>query len=51
MAVGYQALYSNQPSWATNGVSNTAVGDLAMLANTTGFDNSALGEAAARQSR
>ena len=43
VAVGYRALFQNQPTSTSNGMSNTAVGDVAMQANTTGFDNAAFG--------
>ncbi|MES2776412.1 MAG: tail fiber domain-containing protein [Bacteroidota bacterium] len=46
VAVGTQALYSNQPTSTANGVSNTAVGTAAMRANTIGYDNTAVGAAA-----
>jgi len=45
-AVGYEALNSNQPTSTTNGINNTAVGNLALRANTTGWDNTAVGVAA-----
>lgn len=43
VAVGYEALYSNQPTTLFNGLSNTAVGTSAMRANTIGFNNTANG--------
>jgi hypothetical protein len=43
VAVGYQALFSNQPTSTSTGVGNTAVGDNAMDANTTGYHNTAIG--------
>lgn len=46
VAVGYQALFANQPTSTSNGVSNTAVGTAAMRANTVGYDNTAVGAAA-----
>ena len=46
VAVGYEALYSNQPTSTSNGVSNTAVGHSALRANTIGWDNTAVGTAA-----
>ena len=42
-AVGYAALRFNQPTFTSNGINNTAVGALALYANTTGYDNSAMG--------
>ncbi len=46
VAVGAEALFSNQPNSTANGVSNTAVGTAAMRANTIGYDNTAVGAAA-----
>jgi hypothetical protein len=46
VAVGYEALYFNEPTSVSNGVSNTAVGTAAMRANTTGWDNTGIGGAA-----
>jgi hypothetical protein len=43
VAVGFEALYSNQPTAASNGVNNTAVGTFALRLNTTGAQNSAVG--------
>ncbi|MBC7885612.1 MAG: tail fiber domain-containing protein, partial [Saprospiraceae bacterium] len=43
VAVGYEALFSNQPTSISNGVNNTAVGHSALKANTTGFENTAIG--------
>jgi hypothetical protein len=43
VAVGYQALYSNQPTSDTNGYQNTALGYQALYSNTTGSDNIANG--------
>lgn len=45
-AVGYQALQLNQPTSATNGTQNTAVGANAMLSNTIGSRNTATGHGA-----
>jgi trimeric autotransporter adhesin len=45
-AVGAYALYSNQPDGGNgglNGLFNTAVGEEALLNNTTGYDNTGLG--------
>jgi trimeric autotransporter adhesin len=42
-AVGFEALYSNQPTSTSNGVYNTAVGSLALRTNTTGNWNTAGG--------
>lgn len=46
VAVGYEALYSNQPASAGLGINNTAVGNFALKANTTGYSNVANGSAA-----
>jgi trimeric autotransporter adhesin len=43
VAVGYQALYSNQPTSTEDGINNTAVGTYALRTNTTGVDNTANG--------
>lgn len=43
VAVGFEALYSNQPTGTTYGFNNTALGTQAMRANTTGFQNTASG--------
>ena len=43
VAVGYEALYSNQPTSTITGFENTAVGTRALRANTTGSYNTALG--------
>ncbi len=45
-AVGYEALYANQPTSTANGINNTAVGTLALTANTTGYDNTGMGTTA-----
>jgi hypothetical protein len=45
-AVGFEALYSNQPLTNSTGILNTAIGSTALRANTTGFYNSATGVAA-----
>ena len=42
-AVGYQTLYSNQPTSTTNGNYNAALGSYALTANTTGYNNVAIG--------
>jgi hypothetical protein len=42
-AIGYVALYSNQPTGAGNGTKNTAVGSQSMRYNTTGMGNTAVG--------
>jgi trimeric autotransporter adhesin len=42
-AVGYEALYANQPTATNNGVYNTAIGSGAMRSNTTGVRNTAMG--------
>ncbi|MEO5571928.1 MAG: tail fiber domain-containing protein [Bacteroidia bacterium] len=46
-AVGYQALFSNQPTANVNGVRNTAVGFSALRSNTTGYANTSLGDSSA----
>ncbi len=46
VAVGYEALFFNQPSDRFNGFQNTAVGTSAMRSNTTGSTNTAIGVAA-----
>jgi hypothetical protein len=43
VAVGYQALYNNQPTSTANGINNTATGAIALTGNTTGTDNTANG--------
>jgi hypothetical protein len=42
-AVGYEALGNNQPTSASNGALNTAVGAAAMASNSSGFQNTACG--------
>jgi hypothetical protein len=46
VAVGYEALYSNQPTSTTSGIQNTAVGNYALRSNTIGFYNTACGSEA-----
>jgi hypothetical protein len=43
VAVGFEALYSNQPTSTIYGVQNTALGTQALRANTTGAGNTASG--------
>jgi len=43
VAVGYYALYSNQPIGTSTGNGNTAVGTFAMSSNYYGFNNTAIG--------
>ncbi len=43
VALGFEALYSNQPTSTTNGIYNTALGNEALRANTTGHFNTASG--------
>ncbi|HLF63361.1 MAG TPA: tail fiber domain-containing protein [Saprospiraceae bacterium] len=43
VAIGYEALYSNQPTNTGNGVNNTAVGTFSLRFNTTGTSNTANG--------
>lgn len=45
-AVGFEALYSNQPTSTVNGLLNTAMGYQSLRANTTGFNNTASGGSA-----
>lgn len=45
-AVGYQALYSNNPSTTSDGKLNTAIGSSALYKNTTGANNMASGAGA-----
>jgi trimeric autotransporter adhesin len=42
-AIGYASLYANQPTSTSDGINNTAVGNLALTANTTGWDNTGIG--------
>jgi trimeric autotransporter adhesin len=42
-AIGYASLYANQPTSTLDGINNTAVGNLALTANTTGYDNTGIG--------
>ena len=48
-AVGYKALFTNQPTNTSNGDNNTAVGSAALTLNTIGFDNTAIGSSALNQ--
>ena len=43
VAVGFQSLYSNQPSTFANGMNNTAVGTQALYSNDIGSQNTAVG--------
>ena len=43
VAVGYNALYLNQPTSNLNGIQNTAVGSYALQVNTIGAGNTAVG--------
>ena len=43
VAIGFQALSTNQPTNAGTGNYNTAVGDLSLTSNTNGLDNTAIG--------
>jgi len=45
-AVGFQALYANQPTSTSDGVFNTAVGAQSLMNNTTGASNAAVGAGA-----
>ncbi|HPH83869.1 MAG TPA: tail fiber domain-containing protein [Ferruginibacter sp.] len=42
-AVGYQALYRNQPTSINSGINNTAIGSLSLRNNTNGTDNTGIG--------
>lgn len=42
-ALGYRALYTNNPTLTTNGLQNTAVGSQALYTNSVGSNNTALG--------
>jgi hypothetical protein len=46
VAIGYSALYSNQPTITSNGKMNTATGNYALYGNTIGFSNTANGYSA-----
>jgi hypothetical protein len=46
VAIGYAALFSNNPQRAQEGIENTAVGHKAMYSNLSGLKNSALGSSA-----
>ena len=46
IAIGYNALYSNQPTSSTNGIQNIAIGTEAMKDNKTGTQNTSLGTGA-----
>jgi len=48
-AVGAYALYQNTPTSTTNGVNNTAVGDVALYSNDAGSSNTAIGSGALYQ--
>ncbi len=43
VAIGYKALWANQPTTATNGWQNTSIGNYALYSNTTGYRNTAIG--------
>jgi hypothetical protein len=43
VAVGYEALYFNQPTSSLAGTSNTAIGSYALHTNTAGYYNTAVG--------
>ncbi|MGB4848521.1 MAG: tail fiber domain-containing protein, partial [Saprospiraceae bacterium] len=45
-AIGYNALFANQPLSTINGINNTAVGHSSLHANSTGWDNTAVGVSA-----
>jgi hypothetical protein len=45
-AVGFHALFANQPTSTSTGILNTALGSIALSSNTTGFCNTAVGAAA-----
>jgi hypothetical protein len=44
VAVGYEALYSNQATSSANGVNNTAIGHSALRSNTIGYGNTSSGK-------
>lgn len=46
VALGYRALYSNQPTTTTNGFRNTALGASSLFSNITGSSNTATGHKA-----
>lgn len=48
-AIGSKALYNNQPTNSGNGIRNVAIGNEAMMANTTGHQNVAVGVSALRE--
>lgn len=43
VAIGLNALYSNQPTSTGNGIQNTAIGNSALYTNTTGYNNTGFG--------
>ena len=43
VAVGYAALFFNQPTTSLNGIKNTTVGNYSLYSNTTGLRNTAIG--------
>ncbi|MEI6853919.1 MAG: tail fiber domain-containing protein [Bacteroidota bacterium] len=43
IAIGYQALFSNQPTSTSEGYQSVAVGNYSLKSNTTGFRNTAIG--------
>jgi hypothetical protein len=45
VAIGYSALYSNQPTASNDGNYNTAIGNLSLYSNTQGYKNTAIGYA------
>jgi len=46
VAVGYEALYSNEPTSTSSGIRNTAIGNYTLRSNTTGYYNTAIGSEA-----
>jgi hypothetical protein len=46
VAIGYEALYNNQPTSPASGANNTAIGTYALYANVTGSRNIAIGSGA-----
>lgn len=42
-AVGYQSLFTTQPTAISTGIQNTAIGSLSLRANTNGYENTASG--------
>jgi trimeric autotransporter adhesin len=43
IAIGFEALFNNQPTSTSNGIKNIAIGSDALHGNTTGYKNAAMG--------